>query len=120
VLVAEDDAAIRWLVGAVLEEAGFYPVLVEDGQRALELLGHVRPVLAVVDQKMPRLDGLELIRRVRARPEHLPVVAMSAAVNRTAALEAGADLFVAKPFDLDDLVAAVRRALGGTGAAAPA
>ena len=79
-LVADDDADILALVRAVLERAGYEVVAVRDGAKALASVRERRPHLAVLDITMPELDGLEVLRRLRADPatNELPVVLLSA------------------------------------------
>jgi CheY-like chemotaxis protein len=115
VLVVDDDRFIRDLVAACLEEEpGVRAVQAGDGQEALRFVGHERPDAVVLDLAMPRVDGFEVCRRLKADPatRSIPVIAMSASERQRAAFEAGCDDFVAKPFDLEELVAAVRRLIG--------
>jgi CheY-like chemotaxis protein len=125
VLVVEDEAAIReLLVAALCAEPGLLAAGVADGARALVLLEAVRPSLVLLDLMMPQVDGFELARRVRATPglEGLPLVAMSAlggdGDRREQAFGAGCDAVVAKPFELEELLALLRHHIDG--AAAPA
>ena len=110
ILVAEDDPAIATLVAEVLTEEGYAVRRVADGQAALAEAERHPPDLVVSDVRMPRLDGLTLARRLRER--RIPVVLMSAVVRQ---LPVAGIALVPKPFDLDDLLAAVRRALGRRG-----
>jgi CheY-like chemotaxis protein len=99
VLIADDDPDIQALVALRLERAGYRTVLAADGQAALELAVAEPPDLAVVDWSMPRLDGIELIRALRAHTAtaDVPVLLLTAhAEPRDDA--AGADAFVQKPF----------------------
>ena len=97
------------MIGMVLRAAGFEPVLCVDGLDAAEQIESGVWVDAVLmDLRMPRLGGLELVARLRQRPEseRLPVVAMSAyndEVQERAARAAGADAFLAKPFTIAEL-----------------
>ena len=114
VVVAEDDSALRVAVTAVLAyELGVHAVGAPDGAGALRLIEEGPPSLLLTDLQMPGMDGYELIRWLKANPatRALPIVATSAAGSRDRALFAGCDAFVAKPFDLDDLVGVVRRLL---------
>lgn len=115
VLVADDDATIRELLAAVLaDESGLYAVLAHDGAEALAAVEKVRPQVVLLDIQMPGLDGFEVARRLRANPElaGVAIVGFSAAANREAALAAGCDEFVSKPFDLDELIGILRRLAG--------
>lgn len=117
ILVAEDEESVRRMIGLVLRAAGYDSVLCADGLDAAERLEageHVDAVL--MDLRMPRMGGLELVARLRRRPESeaLPVVAMSAyndEVQEREAIAAGADAFLAKPFTVDDLSRALAAVL---------
>jgi CheY-like chemotaxis protein len=115
VLVADDDATIRELLAAVLaDESGLYAVMAHDGAEALAAVEKVRPQVVLLDIHMPGLTGLEVAQRLRANPamDGVAIVGFSAAVNREAALAAGCDEFISKPFDLDELVNVLRRLAG--------
>jgi CheY-like chemotaxis protein len=115
VLVADDDDAIRALLGAAIgEEPGLHVLTAADGAQALARCEHTRPAVAVVDINMPGMGGLEVIERLKAHPllNDMPVVAMSAGRNRDRALAAGADVFVEKPFELEELVAVLYARIG--------
>lgn len=108
VLVVDDDPAIRRLVEYVLAGSGFVVRVAADGQEALEALRREPPDLVVSDVAMPRLDGVELIRRLRAQGDTTPVLLCSAAERVD--VPAGVP-FIAKPFALDRLLDAVHAAL---------
>lgn len=109
ILIAEDDASSRLLLQKVLEKWGYQVVPVGDGERALAVLtGDEPPALAILDWMMPGLDGVEVCRRVRALelddPPYLILLTSRADKQDVAmALEAGADDYVLKPFDRDEL-----------------
>ncbi len=117
VLVAEDEESVRTMIALALRACGFDALLCADGLAAAEMIedgAHVDA--ALVDLRMPRLGGLELVERLRGRPEsqRLPVVAMSAYNDDAQAREAraaGADAFLAKPFRITELAAALRGVL---------
>lgn len=115
VLVAEDNAEMRYLFHVILEGAGFEVREAADGEEALRVLDHDLPDLLLTDIMMPRLDGIELIRRVRSRAEwaDLPIVAMSAygADHLAKAYLSGATLTIRKPMDPESLVEKVSEAL---------
>jgi CheY-like chemotaxis protein len=113
VLVADDDPSIRVLIAALLAEEGFACTAVANGEQLVCLLGSVRPAVVVLDVQMPVLDGYGVMARLRADAAlgAIPVVAVSAQAGREQMLAAGCRAFVPKPFDLDDLVAAVRAAV---------
>lgn len=113
VLLVDDEYAILETVREILEIEGFRVLLARDGKEALDVLERERPDLIVTDAMMPVLDGIELVRRLRAQPLHaeLPVVVISAARALSAqAMAAGATHFLAKPFDIDQLIALLERA----------
>lgn len=118
VVAADDDPDILLLVRISLERAGFEVECVADGDAALQALQRAPADLAVLDVSMPRMDGLEVTRRLRADPATaaLPILLLTAAVQ-PAAVEAGAaagaDAHVGKPFSPADLMAAALALVGG-------
>jgi DNA-binding response OmpR family regulator len=108
VLLVDDDAAIRRSVGAGLELEGFRVAAASGGHAALAAVEQLRPAIVLLDLGMPDLDGLEVLRRLRAAGEDLPVCVLSArdeVDDRVAGLQAGADDYVVKPFALEEVVA---------------
>ena len=104
VLVCEDEDALRELVRITLD--GFEVIEATDGETALELARSERPDVVLVDLMLPRTSGLEVIRALKGDPATagMRVVVLSAwRESADEALAAGADLFVAKPFDPGDL-----------------
>ena len=103
VLVADDDPDMRDLIALKLERLGFRVTPVGDGRAALDLLAGTPFDLAVLDMRMPRVSGLEVLRILRGEPDRprLPVLMISAASDASPELhDAGADLFLPKPFSL--------------------
>ncbi|GAA4112898.1 response regulator [Nocardioides fonticola] len=120
VLVVDDDPDLGLLVELFLRRAGHEVVLAADGVLALGLLAQcrvdARPIeVVVLDQMMPRLDGVGLTRAIRADPAttELPLLMMSAHHEPEAALEAGVDGFVGKPFTSAGLLAALETVVAG-------
>ncbi|MEU3454381.1 response regulator [Micromonospora sp. NPDC006766] len=116
VLVVDDDEDIARFVEFNLRLHGFEVLHAGDGQEALEVIERQRPDLAVVDLMMPRIDGLELTRRLRANPltSALPVIMLTAkgmTVDKVNGLSAGADDYLVKPFDTAELIARVSSTL---------
>ena len=114
VLVVDDDRAIRNALARALELEGYAVDLVADGAAALESIRTVRPDVAIVDVMMPNVDGLTLLRVLRAERDRLPVLMLTARTetsDRVAGLDAGADDYLAKPFDLPELLARLRALL---------
>jgi diguanylate cyclase (GGDEF)-like protein len=116
VLVVDDDADIRAFLDVTLSLAGFEVLEAGDGVEALDVARRHTPDLILLDVMMPRMDGFEALRRLRedARTSHIPVVLLTALVQREdtlGGLEAGADDYVTKPFDGEVLIARIRSAL---------
>ena len=114
VLVVEDDPAVRGLLREVLEEEGYAVQSAPDVAAGLAGIQAGDVDLVLLDLRLPGTDGLELCRRVRGTEtaSHLPIVVLTAAleeeVPQAASLAAGADSYLAKPFDIDDLLDHVR------------
>ncbi len=115
VLVVEDDKGIRDLVAMALDEVGYEVVSAADGAAALDRLATLRPVLILLDMRMPVMDGWEFARAYAHRPgHHAPVIIMSAARDAAShAAEVKAEGYLAKPFNLEDLYACVEQFAGG-------
>ena len=120
-LLVDDDEAIRSNLAPFLERAGFDVTVAVDGEDALTHIAAATPDVIVLDVMMPRLDGREVLRRLRARQDFTPVVLLTQvgeSVERAAALEEGADDYLNKPFDPQELVARIRailrRSVAGT------
>ncbi|MET8542654.1 response regulator transcription factor [Kitasatospora sp. NPDC004799] len=114
VLIAEDDRAIRDSLARALTLEGYRVRVAADGARTLALLAEQRPDVLVLDVMMPGPDGLEVCRRLRAAGDRTPVLMLTARVevpDRIAGLDAGADDYLVKPFDVDELFARLRALL---------
>ena len=114
VLVVDDKQMMRDSVGATLQRAGYGIVAAADGNAALDAVGRHRPVAVVTDLKMPEMDGLELLTRLRQADDQLPVVLMTAygtIDDAVRAMKEGAFDFIQKPFDNEQLVMVVHRAV---------
>jgi two-component system nitrogen regulation response regulator GlnG len=115
VLVVDDDESIRWVLRKALEKEGHTVNEAKDGEEALRAFDKDPPFdLALVDIRMPRIDGLDLLSRIRERSPSLAVIIMTAQDTMKSAIEAmkrGAFDYIKKPFDLDELALIVRRAL---------
>lgn len=111
VLVVDDDPTVREVVAGYLARAGFTVDEAADGMDALARARHTPPDLVVLDLMLPGLDGLEVLRRLRAERGHLPVVLLTARgeeSDRVLGLEVGADDYVTKPFSARELVLRVQ------------
>jgi two-component system response regulator MprA len=125
ILVVEDDRAVRESLRRSLQFNGYTVQLAGDGQQAMEVLATQRPDAMVLDVMMPRVDGLEVCRRLRGTGDDLPILVLTArdaVSDRVAGLDAGADDYLPKPFALEELLARLRAllrrsSLEGAGAA---
>jgi diguanylate cyclase (GGDEF)-like protein len=116
VLVVDDDVDIARFIEVNLKLEGFDVIVAHDGLEALDAIARQMPDLALLDVMMPRLDGVELCRRLRSEPltASLPVIMLTAkslSVDKVVGLTAGADDYIIKPFDTLELVARVRSTL---------
>ncbi len=107
ILVVDDEPAVRQMLELILAAEGFRVTSSTDGVDALRAVEAALPAVVLTDLMMPRLDGHGLIARLRtAQVPVRGIIAMSA-VDVAAARPPGADLFIAKPFDIDQLVASI-------------
>ncbi|MBP7701972.1 MAG: response regulator transcription factor [Phenylobacterium sp.] len=121
ILIADDDPHIRQLLAFALEKAGFEVIEAEDGEAALTQAQAAAPDLLVLDLNMPRLNGLDVCRQLRAKGE-LPILILSSRdeeIDRVLGIELGADDYVVKPFSPREVVARVTAILRRARPAAP-
>ncbi len=114
VLVVDDDRAIRESLDRALGLEGYRVITASDGAQALDTIATDEPDVIVLDLMMPNVDGLTVCRVLRAERNRLPVLMLTARTetpDRVAGLDAGADDYLAKPFDLDELLARLRALL---------
>jgi DNA-binding response OmpR family regulator len=122
VLLVEDDTMIATGVNTALKQVGFAVDWVRDGKQASDTLRDSRFDIVLLDLGLPGQDGLEVLRSLRLRKDATPVLIVTArdrVQDRIAGLNAGADDYLVKPFDLDELIARMRsliRRSGGRGA----
>jgi len=111
VLVVDDEPTIAEVVARYLQRAGYVAQIAPDGARAMDAVSALDPDLIVLDVKLPRIDGLEVMRRLRgedrARPAVILLSGMSGELDRIIGLQSGADDYVVKPFSAAELVARV-------------
>ena len=118
ILLVDDDATIREHLAPVLSRNGLDVDVAVDGADALRKIEHRRPSLVILDVLMPRVDGREVLRRIRADDEWLPVILLTEvgeSFERAAALDDGADDYLTKPFDPVELMARIRAVLRRSG-----
>lgn len=113
IVIAEDDDAIAHMVNMALGDAGFLCLRARDGDEALKLVKAHDPDLLILDVMMPRVDGLEVARRLKAdvmwsRTPILMLTALAGVDDQVQGLEAGADAYMSKPFDLREMGARVK------------
>ncbi len=114
ILVVDDEPAVRDAVQRALKLESYQVETASDGAEALKSLTVSSPDLMILDLLMPRIDGLEVCRRLRAAGDSTPVLMLTArdsVANRVEGLDAGADDYLVKPFALDELLARVRALL---------
>ena len=123
ILVVDDDLELRGLVAYTLRQAGYLVVEAEDGPSALAHVTGERPDLVILDANLPRLDGFEVLRRLRAAGDRTCVMMLtvrSAEEDQVRGLDAGADDYLTKPFSPRTLLARVRALLRRRGEEPPA
>jgi two-component system phosphate regulon response regulator PhoB len=116
VLVAEDESALVTLLRYNLEREGYRVVEATDGEEALLLASEEKPDLVLLDWMLPQLSGIEVCRRLRARPEsrNVPILMLTARgeeADRVRGLNTGADDYITKPFSMTELLARLRAVL---------
>ncbi|MCX6444958.1 MAG: response regulator transcription factor [Actinobacteria bacterium] len=114
IMIIDDEAGVRDLLGDALKLAGFETVTANDAMNALTLLRTVKPDLLIVDINMPKMDGFEFIERIRGNGDNTPALMLSARGDRadiTRGLTLGADDYVTKPFGLEELVLRIKAIL---------
>ena len=114
ILLVDDEEAITENLAPFLQRSGFSVIVGQDGEQALALIEAENPDAMILDVLMPKLDGREVLRRLRAQGNWIPVLLLTQvgeAVERAMALEEGADDYLNKPFDPHELVARIRAVL---------
>jgi len=113
VLIADDEANMRWVLERALSKAGYDVETAEDGQLALDRALAERPDLVLVDLKMPKMDGLSVLRALKEHYPDLMIIMMTAHGSTASAIEAmkaGAHDYLMKPFDIEELLITVFKA----------
>ncbi|MCP4833348.1 MAG: response regulator transcription factor [Ilumatobacter sp.] len=125
ILIAEDDKQIREALDRILRFEGYRTLPVNDGAAALEAFVEHEPDAVILDVNMPFVDGLSVTRKLRDRGDRTPILILTArqtTADRVEGLDAGADDYLPKPFELDELLARIRALLrrSGNGLVSPA
>ena len=113
VWIVDDDSSIRWVMEKALTRAGLTSRLFETGQAVLDALASQEPMVVVSDIRMPGIDGLHLLSKIKAKLPHLPVIITTAHSDLDSAVnsyEEGAFEYLPKPFDIEEMVSVVSRA----------
>ncbi|MBI5378710.1 MAG: response regulator, partial [Nitrospirae bacterium] len=113
-LVVDDEPDMRWLLARVLRDQGLEVATAEDGQAALAQIARELPDVILLDLKMPGLDGLQVLEQAKAADPHMSVVIITAYGDLCSAVQAmrlGAYDYLTKPFDNEEILFTVRRAL---------
>lgn len=119
VLIVDDNLDAREMYALYLEHSGFRAAEASDGETAIEIVRREQPAVILMDATMPRLDGWEAARRLKADPatRSIPLIMLTAhafSEHRERAAEVGADAFLAKPVLPDDLAIEIRRVLAAS------
>ena len=120
IAVVDDEKSIRTLIGMALREEGFSAEEYPNGEEAWKAFGRLMPDVIVLDIMMPKMNGLELCRRIRAQGSSVPIIFLSSRddeFDRVLGLESGADDYVCKPFSMLELTARIKAALRRSGGA---
>ena len=114
IVLVDDDRNITTSVSMALEAEGFTVKIFNDGEAGLEGISHEKPNLAVLDVKMPRMDGLELLENIRKDDQNLPVIFLTSKddeIDQVLGLRMGADDYITKPFSQRLLIERIRTLL---------
>lgn len=114
ILIADDEKNMRWILEKNIKSEGFNVIEAADGREAFNLFVDKEPDLAILDYRMPGVDGLEVLRRIKTINSKIPVIIITAHGSTDAAVEAmklGAADYLSKPFEIDELKITIRKAL---------
>jgi two-component system, NtrC family, response regulator AtoC len=114
ILIADDEKNMRWILSKNLKEEGFDIIEAADGEEAFNLFMDKEPDMILLDYKMPVIDGMEVLKRIRTINDSIPVIMITAHGSTDAAVEAmklGAADYLSKPFDMEELKLIIKRVL---------
>lgn len=117
ILIVEDDQAIVRILKRVLTYEGYHVEAADDGESGLELYKKFQPHLIILDWMLPGMDGLEFCDRIRSTEDNIPIIMLTAkdsTRDRVMGLDAGADDYMVKPFEINELTARIRALLRRT------
>ncbi len=118
ILIAEDDANILGLLSVFLSGLGYEVSLARDGQEALDMASQVKPDLLIADVMMPRMNGFKLVNTLAMDRHDIPMpkvimlTSLADQENINRGLSVGADVYIPKPFNLEDVAARIKELLG--------
>ncbi len=111
ILVVDDEESMIRIIGIKLRISGYEVIAVNDGHQALHIVEHNCPDIMLLDIMMPGMDGFDVLRKMKYLP-YVPVIALSARQeNREKSLALGAETFITKPFNIDQLVTEIKTVL---------
>ncbi|MFC1974608.1 response regulator [Chloroflexota bacterium] len=118
ILIVEDNPQNMRLVEMVLSAKGYTLLKATDGEEALDMASRERPALIIMDMRLPKLNGLEVTRRLRQTPEfnHIPIIALTAYAmkgDRERVIESGCDAYLSKPVNTHELSVVIAEMLLG-------
>jgi len=114
ILVVDDDTELRKVLSSILSEEGYSVKTVENGKQAIEVSEKTRFDLALIDIKLPDMEGTELLNRLKAKQPHIVMIIVTGfptIENAMGAVNKGADGYILKPFEIQKLLQAVRKHL---------
>jgi len=114
ILIVDDQLGIRILLNEIFEKEGYQTFQAAHGVNALQIVKEEVPDLVILDMKIPEMDGLEILKRIKRDDPKIPVIIMTAYGELSVIQEAislGAFTHFAKPFDIDEVIATVKQAL---------
>ena len=114
ILIADDEKNMRWILEKSLKERGFEVIEAKDGEEAFNSFIDGEPDIVILDYKMPKIDGMEVLKRIKKINENIPVIMITAHGSTDSAVEAmklGAADYISKPFDVNELNIAIFKAL---------
>ena len=116
IMIVDDDIVYTEVISILLESEGYICHPVNDSRTVLEILGKKKPEILLIDWKMPEMSGVELIQRIRLHPKHrqkyiIMVSGEGTPDNKVTGIDAGADDYLVKPFETQELLARIRAAI---------
>lgn len=107
VLIVDDNMYIRFALTSLMSQSGYEGIEVGEGEKVIAEVTARQPDVIILDKKLPGYDGLDLLREIKKIDENIPVIVLTAYGDdktREEAFEAGADIFMTKPFDNDEII----------------